>query len=975
MVRSRCGLLAKSAARRVQVSALVSLSFVGMFQGENLLAATYTWTNAATNSSLTLGTNWSGAAVPVTVAGDVLDFSTLNITAERTVTMDQDFTIGSILFGDITTASNGWTFNPGTTTPGILYLDAAGGAPTITVNNARTATINAPITILNAGNLTKTGDGTAILNGTVTGWLPAMVNNVTAGTLTFGTGSGVLFDAATISKTAGTGTVQFNAVSSLTLPTSYAVAPSGGGITIAPSGTMEGTAGFTKTGAGTFTISPTNLNIAGTYTTSAGTLTIGAIATVADSTTFTSNSTLNLNGATALGATVTFGGTSTTTINGVLSGSNGLIKSGAGTLILANAANTFTGVTQVNAGFLQLTTGASNTATYLTTTARASSSISVASGATLDLYRGHAATIQTVTWTLPTINLANGSNLRFRAQTGSNAHVVNVTGINLSDTGALPNTGSVTINNNGGAYAQSMTINGPITGNATINYSVTTAPGSAADVRTLALASTATTFSGNWVVDFTPASADDWAALQSNAVGALGTGSVTLARRSRLLLNVANGLNSIAGVTIQQATSGIFTNGFAWTNPNAVVTMTNGTLTLGSGVASSAVSIGNLTAAAGTITTAGTGTANALTVNQTTDGTVAALITETTGTPLTFTKNGTAMLTLTNTNLYTGVTTIGGGTLQLGNGGTSGSIASTSSIVNNANLVVNRSNEFEIATVISGTGNFTQAGTGTTTLSGANQYTGNTNVTGGTLLVTGTLPVESYSPAKIVLSAPDSTLTGNPTLALRIGAGVNYTMGSATGLGSTAAGIDLVTAGSLNTSAAILAGTASSQTDVSMQWRLRTTSEADGANINAVLSDVVNLSGTGSDVFLLEMSYNDAALAALNLSETSIALSGELRLGWFNGTSWVTAATGNSDGSATFAGPISSATFLASLGADPLASKLGFYGVDPATNKVWAVLNHNSEFAVIPEPSSLALGGMAVLGFAGFQLRRRRRNS
>jgi len=36
------------------------------------------------------------------------------------------------------------------------------------------------------------------------------------------------------------------------------------------------------------------------------------------------------------------------------------------------------------------------------------------------------------------------------------------------------------------------------------------------------------------------------------------------------------------------------------------------------------------------------------------------------------------------------------------------------------------------------------------------------------------------------------------------------------------------------------------------------------------------------------------------------------------------------------------------------------------------VLNHNSDFAVIPEPSTLVFGGLALLGLAGAGLRRRR---
>ena len=54
--------------------------------------------------------------------------------------------------------------------------------------------------------------------------------------------------------------------------------------------------------------------------------------------------------------------------------------------------------------------------------------------------------------------------------------------------------------------------------------------------------------------------------------------------------------------------------------------------------------------------------------------------------------------------------------LQLGDGGTIGSILGN--IVNNSVLVINRSNAFEYAGVISGTGALQQIGTGTTTLTG-----------------------------------------------------------------------------------------------------------------------------------------------------------------------------------------------------------------------------------------------------------------
>ncbi|MBX0346581.1 autotransporter-associated beta strand repeat-containing protein, partial [Acetobacter sp. TBRC 12305] len=51
-------------------------------------------------------------------------------------------------------------------------------------------------------------------------------------------------------------------------------------------------------------------------------------------------------------------------------------------------------------------------------------------------------------------------------------------------------------------------------------------------------------------------------------------------------------------------------------------------------------------------------------------------------------QNGTGTLVLNADNTYTGATTIAQGVLQLGNGGTTGSIAASSAIHDNGSLVV-----------------------------------------------------------------------------------------------------------------------------------------------------------------------------------------------------------------------------------------------------------------------------------------------
>jgi outer membrane autotransporter protein len=92
---------------------------------------------------------------------------------------------------------------------------------------------------------------------------------------------------------------------------------------------------------------------------------------------------------------------------------------------------------------------------------------------------------------------------------------------------------------------------------------------------------------------------------------------------------------------------------------------------------------------------------------------------------------GTGTTILTADNTYTGGTTISAGALQLGNGGTTGSILGN--VVDNGVLAFNRSDTMTLAGQISGSGVVNQIGTGTTVLTGNNSYTGGTTIAAGTL--------------------------------------------------------------------------------------------------------------------------------------------------------------------------------------------------------------------------------------------------
>jgi fibronectin-binding autotransporter adhesin len=98
------------------------------------------------------------------------------------------------------------------------------------------------------------------------------------------------------------------------------------------------------------------------------------------------------------------------------------------------------------------------------------------------------------------------------------------------------------------------------------------------------------------------------------------------------------------------------------------------------------------------------------------------------------TQSGAGTTTLTGGNTYTGTTTISAGTLQIGGGGTVGTLG-TGDVVNNATLSFNRSDTLAVANAISGSGNLSKAGAGTTILTGSNSYAGTTTISAGTLQV------------------------------------------------------------------------------------------------------------------------------------------------------------------------------------------------------------------------------------------------
>ncbi|MGC4032410.1 MAG: BNR-4 repeat-containing protein [Tepidisphaeraceae bacterium] len=271
------------------------------------------WTNT-NGGTWTSTANWNDSRVGEGMSY-IADFSTLDITGNRTVTLSGSKTVGNLTFGDTNTATPGtWTVS--TPSAATLTLDNGVSAPVITVKNG-TATLATPVA--GSQGFTKQGAGTLVLAATnsLSGDLNIYNGTVSVSSVASGIGSSGTIN---LGSAAGVGTLRYTGTGETTARTLYqsaGAAPNGGTIDMSGTGTLR----FTAASLNASQYQPHTLTLQGSTT---GVGQIDSIIRDGSATNITS-----------------------------------LLKQGSGTWVLAGA-NTYTGTTAITGGTLRATPAAYN---------------------------------------------------------------------------------------------------------------------------------------------------------------------------------------------------------------------------------------------------------------------------------------------------------------------------------------------------------------------------------------------------------------------------------------------------------------------------------------------------------------------------------------------------------------------------------------------------------------------------------------
>lgn len=577
------------------------------------------------------------------------------------------------------------SLDPGTTAtftaPALTIGGQINDNGTLVFASASNLNITAPIQ--GSGAVTQAGNGTLVLSGAGTytgpttvasGILQAGGANLLSPASAFNVNSGATLDLGnanqTIGSLAGAGAVNLGAG---TLTTG------GLGTSTSFGGVIAGGGGLVKTGAGSMTLTGANSYTGGT-TISSGALQLGD-----------GGSTGSIVGDVTDNGSLVFNRSDVSTYAGTISGAGSVTQQGTGTTVLT-ANHTYTGGTTINAGTLQLGDGGS------------SGSIvgDVVDNGALVFNRGDVSTYAGV--------ISGAGSV---TQQGAGTTVL--TGNSTYGGGTTINAGALQLGDGGtsGSIVGDVVDNGALVFN---RSDISTFAGAISGAGSVTQQGTGTTVltAGNTYAGGTTISAGT---LQLGDGGSSGSLVGDVIDNGALVFNRSDnttfsGLISGSGLVTQQGTgTTVLTANNSYTGGT---TISAGTLQLGNGGASGSI--------VGDVTNNG-----ALVFNRNDVSTFAGAISGS-GAVI---QQGTGTTVLTGNSSYTGGTTIQAGMLQLGNGGTSGSIVGD--VTNNGRLIIDRSDTATIPGVISGTGSVKQLGSGTTIFTGDNTYTGGTVIANGAL--------------------------------------------------------------------------------------------------------------------------------------------------------------------------------------------------------------------------------------------------
>ncbi len=478
-----------------------------------------------------------------------------------------------------------------------------------------------------------------------------------------------------------------------------------------------------------------------------------AVQFVASGPTSPGTSTINLNNFTlTIGTTAATPGTvSPTTFTGIITGTGvgtAVIKDGTSTQVFTGA-NTYLGDTAITGGTLQIGNG------NQTNAAPGAGIVKVFNGAFLD------------------INLANNGNFNNAVvlsalggtvrgiNSGGNTQFIN--GVISGNGNFIQNAGGISVFTNLNSYQAGTTITGA---------------GSQVTIGTAAKAGLAgsgdISVDNDGVLKLVNVSGNVLANNISSAAG-LGTIVGELALPTSLTGAITNGAGQIA--LTQNGPGAIILNnvGNTYTGANTInsgIVQIGTSLTAGSigsadveianGGSLVVVNIGGPTAnvlannVTGSNLVGGVGTLNVSSAN---DNLLTGTLNDGTTGTLKLVQSGTGKTTVQADNNFTGGTTISAGILQVGNAGASGTLGS-GNVVDNGALIFDRTDTTTFANNISGTGTVTKNSFNFLTISGNNSYDGLTRINDGAVIMGSATALGSTAAGTFVASGAVLDLNG-----------------------------------------------------------------------------------------------------------------------------------------------------------------------------------------------------------------------